>query len=423
MTTAFLHALQERGRYSLAYSSYLRDFEPTRDRTIASGSLFTFKDLIAAPVVWPATPRKVALKRYMATAFGEVDFIGDLNNERGVCVRLRCPSDATCSAAATFLKQILVLKKVLSDESTLVIHLMTPSGADHENVRQELQVGRLLEFTASFQRLDLPVAGAELDERCYSILAARFRVMQADAIPRKQEPYLCDVLMKLAGTAAGTAFLVNPTQPNVSEEEHANARWVNSLCVARGFELHLVSSASIGNSFIYKKAGTDRPTCAFVHGEVVAIESKTLGLGDSLSSPTEIYSIRVLDRATPKTHLHFARDVETLVDVMVSEYSDRTVIAHEWAAPGPDGDFSTGVIKIQCGTVTTMNISPRIGSQIIADVTFHRSDVYRSGTSTKTYGIMAYALEVIHPSFLRAIGVVSSDQVDDLIGEVLGLVV
>ncbi|KAJ6527850.1 hypothetical protein DFH09DRAFT_1413999 [Mycena vulgaris] len=89
---------------------------------------------------------------------------------------------------------------------------------------------------------------------------------------------------------------------------------------------------------------------------IACVQSKTLGLGDSLSSPTEIYSIRVLNRATPRTHLHFARDVETLVDVMVSEYSDRTVIAHEWAAPGPDGSFSTGVIKIRCGTVTTVSV-------------------------------------------------------------------
>ncbi|KAJ6489452.1 hypothetical protein DFH09DRAFT_1338875 [Mycena vulgaris] len=196
-------------------------------------------------------------------------------------------------------------------------------------------------------------------------------------------------LVKLAGMARNTAFLLNPLQQSVSEEDHAKARWINALCPTHSFELHLVPSTAIGNSFIYKTTGADRPTYAFVHGEVMAIESRVLDVGDSLTSPTDILSIRVLDRATEKTRHHFARDVETLVDVMVSEYSEKTVIAHEWASPGPDGNFNSG-----------------------------------------TYALVAYSLEVIHPAFLRVVGVISRDLVtpdiglvDGLTGEMEGLVV
>ncbi|KAJ6597580.1 hypothetical protein DFH09DRAFT_1071579 [Mycena vulgaris] len=66
-----------------------------------------------------AMHRSQGLRRYTGWLFGEIDFIGVLDNEKGLCVRLRCPRDATCSAEALFVDQIEVLRETISVEEEL----------------------------------------------------------------------------------------------------------------------------------------------------------------------------------------------------------------------------------------------------------------------------------------------------------------
>ena len=78
MSIPFLAALAENGPHSLAFSQYLRDYQATRDRSVATGALFTFKDM-AVDAVQAATPtRRGVLQRYLTTVFGEVDVVLDL---------------------------------------------------------------------------------------------------------------------------------------------------------------------------------------------------------------------------------------------------------------------------------------------------------------------------------------------------------
>ncbi|KAJ6498668.1 hypothetical protein DFH09DRAFT_1376078 [Mycena vulgaris] len=217
-------------------------------------------------------------------------------------------------------------------------------------------------------------------------------------------------LVKLAQPPTDSRFL----RPNLMEvtAEPLDPKIINWLSIDIDFQPNIVPSEEPGNSFTYKNPTTGLQTYGFIHGEVFAIESRELAHGEHIATATKILTIKVLRNPTARTRLHFARDVETLVDVMIGEYSERAVIAQEWAAPGPDGLFEDGSINVQCTALTEMKVKPSVGSQVCVYGTFHRRDRFQSDISTRTYGIIARGLEVIPPPYLRILGVTTKLPVD-----------
>ncbi|KAJ6573075.1 hypothetical protein DFH09DRAFT_1079229 [Mycena vulgaris] len=133
MSTEFLYWLLVASPPSLARAKYFRDFIPTRDRSLSRSSLFSFKDM-ADESNMDIMHRSQGLRRYIGWLFGEINFVGVLyviciplatfphlsqDNEKGLCVRLCCPRDATCSAEALFVDQIEVLHETISVEEEL----------------------------------------------------------------------------------------------------------------------------------------------------------------------------------------------------------------------------------------------------------------------------------------------------------------
>ncbi|KAJ6538365.1 hypothetical protein DFH09DRAFT_1090603 [Mycena vulgaris] len=65
--------------------------------------------------------RSQDLRQYTGWLFGEIDFVGVLDNEKELCIRLCCPRGATCSAEALFVDQIKVLRETISVEEKLEV--------------------------------------------------------------------------------------------------------------------------------------------------------------------------------------------------------------------------------------------------------------------------------------------------------------
>ncbi|KAJ7429117.1 hypothetical protein B0H11DRAFT_2266918 [Mycena galericulata] len=87
-------------------------------RTLAKGSLFTFKS--TSPVdgeVLPTDAKRGYLRRHSIMAFGEIDAVEPLNERKGLCWRLRCPTGATCAVAESFQRQLAFLSQVLAKDA------------------------------------------------------------------------------------------------------------------------------------------------------------------------------------------------------------------------------------------------------------------------------------------------------------------
>jgi hypothetical protein len=71
MSTAYLTSYRLGGWRSIAFAVYPTDFIPTRERSLARGSLFTYKS-IRDPEVMPTAHRRGFLKKYEGAVFGEI---------------------------------------------------------------------------------------------------------------------------------------------------------------------------------------------------------------------------------------------------------------------------------------------------------------------------------------------------------------
>jgi hypothetical protein len=71
MPSAYLTSYSQGGWRSIACAAYPADFVPTRDRSLAQGSLFTYKST-REPEVMPTTHRRGFLKKYEGAVFGEI---------------------------------------------------------------------------------------------------------------------------------------------------------------------------------------------------------------------------------------------------------------------------------------------------------------------------------------------------------------
>ncbi|KAJ6556990.1 hypothetical protein DFH09DRAFT_1317569 [Mycena vulgaris] len=192
MPTEFLRWLLVASPPSLARAKYFRDFIPTRDRSLSRGSLFSFKDMADDNDTY-AMHRAQGSRRYTGWLFGEIDFVGVLDNEKGLCVRLCCPRDATCSAEALFVDQIEVLGETISveeeleggvlleswfgsafntrvetKENTFWLHVMAQSPEIYKILAKTFKVECVIKCKATLQRADIPNNSINMIERSYA---------------------------------------------------------------------------------------------------------------------------------------------------------------------------------------------------------------------------------------------------------------
>ncbi|KAJ7511322.1 hypothetical protein B0H11DRAFT_2269070 [Mycena galericulata] len=124
-------ALRENGPGSLACAVYTRDFGPTRVRTREGYGVFHMTTDVETP---GGRNRAWYLPRFRSAVVGEIDMIGIMPDNRGWCLRLKCPSNAVCSAAAFFSEQMRVLRGVLRDDDELVGGTVVGSWLDMSTV-------------------------------------------------------------------------------------------------------------------------------------------------------------------------------------------------------------------------------------------------------------------------------------------------
>ncbi|KAJ6447612.1 hypothetical protein C8R47DRAFT_1231354 [Mycena vitilis] len=90
---------------------------PTCDRSVAQGSLFTYKDACEFYEQPPTATRRGHLERYRARAFGEVESIEPLVGNDGVVVKFRCPAEASRLEERMYMAQLHTLQTVVDTEN------------------------------------------------------------------------------------------------------------------------------------------------------------------------------------------------------------------------------------------------------------------------------------------------------------------
>ncbi|KAJ6575706.1 hypothetical protein DFH09DRAFT_1311755 [Mycena vulgaris] len=169
---------------SVAFVNYLVDMVPTRDRSIAGGSLYTFK--IPSPEygseVGPTHARRGYIRNYKGDVFGEVDAVCEMVHQKGVSLRIKCPSFASCAVREVFLAQVKLFRNILQhDNETLgggvrgswfsstsmgcnqellpdSFHVNIMTHSDTQQAALLRMIGELLQLRISLQRIDLPSA-------------------------------------------------------------------------------------------------------------------------------------------------------------------------------------------------------------------------------------------------------------------------
>ncbi|KAJ6570560.1 hypothetical protein DFH09DRAFT_1464355 [Mycena vulgaris] len=157
-----------------------------------------------------AMHRSQGLRRYTGWLFGEIDFVGVLDNEKGLCVRLCCPRDATCSAEALFFDQIEVLRETISVEeeleggvlleswfgsafntrvetkgNTFWLHVMAQSPGIYKILAKTFKVECVIKCKATLQRADIPNNSTNMIERSYALLSSTLRISLPGDVPCK----------------------------------------------------------------------------------------------------------------------------------------------------------------------------------------------------------------------------------------------
>ncbi|KAJ6471848.1 hypothetical protein DFH09DRAFT_1380535 [Mycena vulgaris] len=166
-----------------------------------------------SPLVYPLPasghPRRTLPARSVASSrwlFGEIDFVGVLDNEKGLC----CPRDATCSAEALFVDQIEVLRETISveeelegsvlleswfgsafntrvetKENTLWLHVMAQSPGIYKILAKTFKVECVIKCKATLQRADIPNNSTNMTERSYALLSSTLRISLLGDVPCK----------------------------------------------------------------------------------------------------------------------------------------------------------------------------------------------------------------------------------------------
>ncbi|KAJ7844552.1 hypothetical protein B0H13DRAFT_1908812 [Mycena leptocephala] len=97
---------------TVASSRLFEDFAPTRDKSLGTSSIFTYKAM--AHEYEGSTTERGTLEMFAPTLFGEIDLIQSSPS----LLRLRCPSMVKCSVKALYAEQIAVLREPLVMDDT-----------------------------------------------------------------------------------------------------------------------------------------------------------------------------------------------------------------------------------------------------------------------------------------------------------------
>ncbi|KAJ7648258.1 hypothetical protein DFH06DRAFT_1135700 [Mycena polygramma] len=250
----------------------LYDCAPSRDRTLAGGSLYTYKAMgtSSQEEVLPSEFRRGHLRKFITGAFGEVDAVFSMDNARGICIRLRCPIRGSCTVMDAYGRQLGMLHEILDADdvelggtvrgswfaaTTLInaeekekcfyIYLVTHSREEHAAFLANVKPGRLAEVAVSFQRIDLPNEDGSND-REYSLLGHHLIPLVDTDIPTRggepiarqlaylgphRRPLLCQQRMIFAGCVTD---LVYQTCPDGTRKVHivlASPRFPNATAV------------------------------------------------------------------------------------------------------------------------------------------------------------------------------------------------
>ncbi|KAJ6451880.1 hypothetical protein C8R47DRAFT_1083933 [Mycena vitilis] len=203
------------GRASSLGFAELGDYAPSRDRSLAGGSLYTFKAKgnEYREEISPTNTRRGRLRKFVTCAFGEVDAAYTMSDGRGVCIRLRAPAEGSCSVSEAFGGQLKFLRDVLGQHNrsgrvrgswfatdTLVnvetkdgcfyVFMVTMSASATAMLLNHVLTGKLIQLEVSFQRLDLPANGGIESE--YSLLGHHLVILNTRDFPTRGQGYQCD---------------------------------------------------------------------------------------------------------------------------------------------------------------------------------------------------------------------------------------
>ncbi|KAJ7930748.1 hypothetical protein B0H13DRAFT_1858553 [Mycena leptocephala] len=145
------------GSHSIAFAVYPTDFIPTREGSLARGSLFTYKST-RDPEVMPTAHRRGFLKKYEGALFGEIKglqrlcvFVFDAPRYRS---RRFSWASAPCHGLKPQYQQATSISGTLPS-SKYQVHVVARYDAELNELIRELSDGMSMEFCVSIQRIDI----------------------------------------------------------------------------------------------------------------------------------------------------------------------------------------------------------------------------------------------------------------------------
>ncbi|KAJ7156443.1 hypothetical protein C8R43DRAFT_949316 [Mycena crocata] len=211
MSTPFLDSYRGDRRHSMAFVTPIRDLVPTRDCSLGTGSLFSYKSTGTAGTM-PSGHRRGRVPRFCGALFGELSVVEELSQSQGFILGFRCPEGAVCSTAALYWKQIASLRNIIAVEESdagcictgswfsmpftraaddpkrgmFHVYVKATMAPDMDTLRNLFSVGDLMRISAAMQRIDLDIDGTTERARPeYSLVAASIGWLTAGEVPRR----------------------------------------------------------------------------------------------------------------------------------------------------------------------------------------------------------------------------------------------
>ncbi|KAJ7177015.1 hypothetical protein C8R46DRAFT_1213576 [Mycena filopes] len=214
----YLRSLRDYGYRALCCASYPAHFSPTRDRTLAGGSLFTYKDRIFDANLTLNPERRAESKRYTGVAFGEVRSVITLDQRAGFVVQICCPDDASCCAIEMYTAQIRLLKSVVDTDDVenpgdssaswfvppppdnvaprfadpcFYVYVMANNPRELRDLTAQMTTGKMLQVWVTPERIDRELPDGEVQKE-YGLLAEEWRYFEPSDVPMQSFDYKCD---------------------------------------------------------------------------------------------------------------------------------------------------------------------------------------------------------------------------------------
>ncbi|KAJ7033608.1 hypothetical protein C8F04DRAFT_1184049 [Mycena alexandri] len=177
MGTPYLDFYSSAKHGALAFTVYPDDLVPTRERSIAGGSLSTFKGngFREDIAIWPTELKRGFNPKFLSLAFGEVVSVVEIvrgfgvgkldvynvqKDRSGACVEFGCPTGATCAAVELFNQQLVSLRDIVKSDVADVGGICSSSWFSYDNISQspETMTGRfwvyfMAEYAGHHERL------------------------------------------------------------------------------------------------------------------------------------------------------------------------------------------------------------------------------------------------------------------------------